>query len=173
MDNPWHSVSAGTPKEVQAIIEVPKDSFLKYELDKETGLMKLDRPLYSAVHYPGDYGFIPQTLAEDNDPLDVIIVSNFSTYPGTLVRARPVGVLEMRDQKERDDKIVAVHASDPNFAQVKSLKDLPRHLLLEITRFFETYKELEGKKVKVLRVKGLKESHATIRKAMLSYKREF
>jgi len=157
MTNPWHDVPRGKklPDEINAIIEVPKDSKLKYELDKNSGLIMLDRPLYSAVHYPGDYGFIPRTYWDDGDPLDIIIISNFSVYPNTTVRVRPIALLDMYDGKERDDKVIAVHATDPRFDGYRTVKDIPKHVLLEIKHFFETYKELQKKKVKVLSVKDV------------------
>ncbi len=175
MVHPWHEVSFGkkAPKEVNAVIEVPKDCKLKYELDKETGLMKLDRVLYSAMHYPGDYGFIPQTYWEDNDPLDILVVSNFPVYPKTIVVAKPVGLIEMNDGKEKDDKIIAVHAADPRFDGINSLNDLPGHLLKEVKHFFETYKELQGMKVEVIDVKNVKEAWKTIEKGIKLYKKKF
>jgi inorganic pyrophosphatase len=175
MTHPWHDISPGqdVPNEVIAIIEVPKDSKLKYELDKETGLMKLDRVLYSAVHYPGDYGFIPQTYWDDNDPLDILILSNFPVYPRTIVRARPIGVLHMSDGNERDDKIIAVHATDPRFNRYKKISDVPDHILLEIKHFFETYKLLQNKKVKVLSIKNVTVARQDIRKGIENYKKKF
>lgn len=175
MTNPWHDVSYGNkaPKEVQAIVEVPKNSVLKYELDKETGLIKLDRVLYSAVHYPGDYGFIPRTYWEDGDPLDVIILSNFPVYPKTIVTVRPIGVLHMVDEEESDHKIICVHATDPRFNRYKDLKDVPEHILKEIKHFFETYKELQEKKVKVLSLHNVKVARKHILKAIENYKEKF
>ena len=175
MAHPCHDITYGkkAPWEVQAIIEVPKDCSLKYELDKESGLMRLDRALYSAVYYPGDYGFIPRTYWEDSDPLDILIISNFSTYPGTIVNARPIGIIDMYDGSERDDKIIAVHASDPRFKDFRTLKDVPEHMLLEIKHFFETYKQLQKKKVKVLNFKGVEAAHKCIRRGIKLYEKEF
>lgn len=175
MTNPWHDVHYGkkAPLEVNAIIEVPKSSILKYELDKDSGLMKLDRPLYSAVHYPGDYGFIPQTYWDDDDPLDIIIISNFPVYPNTIVKARPIGLLDMYDGEERDDKIIAVHATDPRFNGIASVEDLPDHVILEIRHFFETYKELQDKKVKVLSIKDLDSAKECINKGIKLYEEKF
>ncbi len=153
LSHPWHDISSGdeSPRIVNAIIEIPRDSQLKYELDKETGILKLDRFLYSAVYYPGDYGFIPQTLWEDGDPMDIIILTNKPVYPLTLVRARVIGVIRMIDAKELDDKIIGVYDSDPRHSEYKSLKDIPRHVIAELKHFFETYKELQfqGEKVSV------------------------
>jgi inorganic pyrophosphatase len=175
MVNPWHDISYGkdAPEEFTVIIEVPKDGKLKYELDKETGLMKLDRVLYSAVHYPGDYGFIPQTYAPDGDPVDVLIISNYPTYPNTIVRARPIGVLIMSDGHDRDDKIIAVHAADPRFNDIFKLDDMPQHMVLEIKHFFEIYKELQGMKVKILNLKGVEEAKRTILHGIETYKIKF
>ncbi len=143
--HPWHDISSGdeSPKVVNAIIEIPRDSQLKYELEKESGILKLDRFLYSAVHYPGDYGFIPQTLWEDGDPMDIIILTNKPVYPLTLVSARVIGVIRMIDNNELDDKIVAVYDRDPRYSEYKSLKDIPKHIVVELKHFFETYKELQ------------------------------
>lgn len=175
MVHPWHDLSFGDniPNEVNAVIEVPKDSKLKYELHKESGLLKLDRALYSAVHYPGDYGFIPRTYWEDNDPLDILVISNFPVYPLTIVRARPIGVMEMYDGEERDDKIIAVHASDPRFNRYKSLKDVSEHLLLEIKNFFEIYKELQSRKVTVWSMKDVADAKKCIAHGIKLYEKQF
>ncbi len=175
MVHPWHDVSVGpkAPVEINVVVEVPKDSKLKYELDKDTGLIKLDRPLYSAVHYPGDYGFVPRTLFADGDPLDVLVISNFSVFPRTIVTARPIGILDMNDGEEKDDKIIAVHATDPRFKRYQSLKDVPEHMLYEIKHFFETYKELQNKKVNVWSMRDIKQAHAAIRESMTAYEKKF
>jgi inorganic pyrophosphatase len=175
MTHPWHDISPGkkAPEEINVIIEVPKDSMLKYELDKSSGLLKLDRPLYSAVHYPGDYGFVPQTYWDDNDPMDVLIISNFPVYPGTIVVARPLGIMDMSDGDEKDDKIIAVHATDPRFKRYQSLADVPEHMLFEIKNFFETYKELQNKKVNVWAMKDVGEAHQAIRRGIKMYVKKF
>jgi inorganic pyrophosphatase len=175
MANPWHDVPYGpkVPEEINAVIEVPKDSKLKYELDKETGMLMLDRALYSAVHYPGDYGFIPRTYWDDKDPLDILVLSNFPVYPMTIVKARPIGLIEMDDGNERDDKIIAVHSRDPRFDQYMHLKDIANHMLLEIKHFFETYKQLQKKKVKVLNLKEVSEAKECIMKAVKLYEQHF
>ncbi|MBW2983063.1 inorganic diphosphatase [Candidatus Woesearchaeota archaeon] len=173
--HPWHDLPFGehAPDEVQAFIEVPKGSRLKYELDKDSGFIKLDRVLYSAVHYPGDYGFIPQTLSEDGDPTDIVIIANFPVHPSTIVRARPIGILEMVDADERDEKIIAVHASDPRFDRYQDLEDMGEHQVLEIKHFFETYKQLQGKDVEIKGIHGKEAAHEAIRKAIESYQEGF
>ncbi len=153
LSHPWHDIPSGdkSPRIVNAIIEIPRDSQIKYELDKETGILRLDRFLYSAVYYPGDYGFIPQTLWEDGDPMDIIILTNKPVYPLTLVRARVIGVIRMIDAKELDDKIIGVYDSDPRYSEYNNLKDIPKHVIVELKHFFETYKELQlgGQEVSV------------------------
>lgn len=149
----WHDIPIGVkaPLIVNAIIEIPKDSKLKYEYDKETGLLKLDRFLFSAVHYPGDYGFVPQTLWEDGDPLDIIILTTRSiTYPLTLAEVRVIGVARMIDNGEKDDKIIAVYNADPRYAEYTDLTDIPKHYLEELKHFFESYKQLEGKQCQIM-----------------------
>jgi inorganic pyrophosphatase len=153
LNHPWHDISPGdeSPRIVNAIIEIPRDSQQKYELDKDSGILKLDRFLYSAVYYPGDYGFIPQTLWEDGDPMDIIILTNRPVYPLTLVSARVIAVIRMIDNKELDDKIIGVYESDPRYSEYNGLKDIPKHVVAELKHFFETYKELQlpGEKVTV------------------------
>ena len=148
--HPWHdtylddtSISAAFP----VIIEIPKGSKNKYELDKETGLLKLDRVLHSAVHYPADYGFIPRTYCDDGDPLDALVLSQEPVFPLTIVQARAIGVMRMRDEKGIDDKIVAVSVHDPAFADYTDEAQLPPHVLRQLRRFFEDYKALEHKQV--------------------------
>ncbi len=139
-------VPAGThiPDRVNAIVEIPKGRRSKFEIDKATGLMRLDRYLYSSSHYPGDYGFIPQTKAEDNDPLDILIMVNEPTFSGCLIRARVVGLFRMKDRGANDYKVLGVPDSDPLFAEICDLEDVPQHFLREVEHFFSTYKQLEG-----------------------------
>lgn len=173
--HPWHDIKPGkdVPEEVNAIIEVPKNSTLKYELDKESGLMKLDRVLYSAVHYPGDYGFIPQTYWDDNDPLDIIVLSNFPVHPKTIVHVRPIGVIHMVDNEESDDKIIAVHATDPRFDKFRDITDVPDHVIKELQHFYETYKQLQEKKVKVMAIENAATARKKILRGIELYKKKF
>lgn len=134
---------------IDVVIEIPKGSRNKYEYDVETGRFVLDRMLFSAMHYPADYGFIPETLAEDGDPMDVLVLVGEATFPGCTIRAHPVGVFEMRDEKGPDAKILSVPISDPQWNWVKTLDDVPVQLLREITHFFQVYKDLEDKKTEV------------------------
>ena len=148
----WRDLPPGpkSPEVVTAVIEIPAKSRNKYELDKESGLLKLDRVLYSAVHYPGDYGFIPRTLHEDNDPMDILVRINEPTFPGCLIEARPIGVLRMLDKGEPDDKILAVPTNDPFHNEYYDIADIPQHYLKEVEHFFHIYKDLEGKRVQIL-----------------------
>src|SRR5687767_2976087 len=149
MIHPWRDLPPGPhpPEEVTAVIEIARGSRNKYELDKEHGLLKLDRVLYSAVHYPGDYGFIPRTLHEDGDPLDVLVRIQEQTFPGCMIDVRPIGVLRMLDRGEPDDKILGVPLHDPAHEEYFDIADIPQHMLREIEYFFTTYKDLEGKRV--------------------------
>ena len=134
---------------IDVFVEIPKGSRNKYEWDHETGNFVLDRMLFSAVHYPGDYGFVPNTYAEDDDPLDALVILGEPTVPGCIIRTRVVGIFHMSDEKGRDSKILGVPDSDPRWAKVKELEDVPEHLIAEIGHFFSIYKDLEGKKVVV------------------------
>lgn len=175
MVNVWHDVPVGkkAPEIVNAIIEIPKDSQIKYEIDKDTGLLMLDRYLYSAMHYPGDYGLVPQTLWDDGDPLDILVFTGRPTYPMTLCECRVIGVLRMVDGEEKDDKILAIHHGDPRFAEWKDVKDIPQHLIKELHNFMERYKELEGKTVKVFEVLGRDAAFKDIEKAQKLYQDKF
>ena len=153
------------------IIEIPKGSKNKYELDKETGLLRLDRVLYSSVHYPADYGFIPRTFCDDGDPLDALVLGQEPVYPLTIVEARAVGVMRMRDEKGIDDKIVAVSVHDPAFADYTDKDQLPAHVLRQVRRFFEDYKALEHKQVIVEDMLGPAEALRIIREALELYRR--
>jgi inorganic pyrophosphatase len=149
--NFWHDLSPGRapPDEVTAVVEIPRGSRNKYELDKKSGLLRLDRVLYSAVHYPGDYGLIPRTLAEDGDPLDILVIVNEATFPGCQIDCRPIGVLKLLDRGEPDDKILAVPSNDPFYGEYFDIADLPGHYLREVEHFFHIYKDLEGKRVEI------------------------
>jgi len=175
MHNPWHDVAAGDhpPERVTAIIEIPAGSRNKYELDKVSGQFKLDRVLYSAVHYPGDYGFIPQTLHEDNDPLDILVRINESTFPGCQIACRPIGVLRMLDRGEPDEKILAVPCDDPYHNDVFDIADMPQHYLREIEHFFHIYKDLEGKRVEIQGWEKSESAVAIIQKSMDRYQAKY
>lgn len=149
--HPWHDVSPGDdlPMEFNAVVEIPKGSNVKYELDKETGLLRLDRVLHSAVYYPANYGFIPRTLADDDDPLDVLVLCQEEVMPLTLVRARAIGMMVMIDGGKRDEKILAVAIDDPEYAGFRETFQLPAHRLRMLRRFFQDYKTLEAKSVEV------------------------
>lgn len=144
--SPYAAIPPGTniPSAVNSIVEIPKGRRSKFEVDKKTGLIKLDRYLYSSSHYPGDYGFIPQTLAEDGDALDILVMVNEPTFSGCLIEARVVGLFRMKDHGLNDFKVLAVPHSDPLFAEYNDLKDVPKHFLREVEHFFATYKQLEG-----------------------------
>jgi inorganic pyrophosphatase len=147
---------------VEAVVEIPRGSRNKYEYDAGTGAIRLDRVLFSSVHYPGDYGFIPGTRSDDGDPLDVLILVEEPTFPGCHVRVRPIGVLLMQDEKGIDEKILGVPVADPRFAEVADLGDLPKHWLAEIENFFERYKALEGKTVFAEGWRGAREANRVL-----------
>lgn len=161
--NLWHDVPLGdnAPNEINVIIEIPKGSANKYEVDKETGLIKLDRANYSSAPYPFDYGFAPQTLWDDADPLDVIVLTTFPLHPGILVAVRPVAVMDMVDNGESDYKIIAVPVEDKRWDDVQDLADLNKHSLKEFQHFFETYKALKGKPAPV-EIKGVYDKQAAL-----------
>lgn len=175
--NLWHDIPLGdkAPDEFNAIVEIPKGSYNKYEIDKETGLIALDRANYSSYPYPFDYGFAPQTLWEDDDALDIIILTTFPLNPGILVRVRPVAVMEMIDSGESDFKIVAVPVADKRWEDVQDLKDLNKHSLKEFQHFFETYKKLKGNGdvVEVNGYKGMKEAKEAVEKSIELYAKKF
>ena len=149
--NIWHNINPKriTPDDFVAVIEIPKGSKNKYELDKETGLIKLDRILHTSTHYPANYGLIPRTYADDNDPLDVLVLCSETLFPMTLVRCYPIGVIRMLDQGHRDDKIIAIPFDDPNYNSYSDIADLPPHIVEEMIHFFSVYKELEQKSTAV------------------------
>lgn len=174
MIHPWHDVTPGEdiPQEFNAVIEIPFGSSVKYELDKESGLIKLDRILYSAVYYPANYGFIPQTLAEDNDPLDVLVLCQETVAPLTLIHARTIGLMTMIDQGERDHKIIAVATDDPEFNSYREAAEMPPHRLTMLRRFFQDYTQLEGKVVEVNEIQPAKEAFPIIEDALIRYSRQ-
>jgi inorganic pyrophosphatase len=172
--HPWHDSYLDDEQIAKAfpvVIEIPKGSTNKYELDKETGLLRLDRVLYSAVHYPADYGFIPRTFCDDGDPLDVLVLGQEPVYPLTIVEARAVGAMRMRDEKGIDDKIVAVSVRDPAFADYTDHSQLPAHVLRQLRRFFEDYKVLEQKQVVVEDLIGPAQALDVIREALELYRK--
>jgi inorganic pyrophosphatase len=173
MLHPWHEVDIGeqAPEIVRAVIEIPKGSKLKYELDKSNGLIMVDRVLFSSVHYPANYGFIPRTYCEDRDPLDVLVLGQEPVVPLTIMRAKIIGVMRMQDQGEADDKLIAVHADDPEYAHYASINDLPPHRMTEVRRFFEDYKTLENKKVIVERFLDREEALVILNDAISLYNR--
>jgi len=174
--HPWHGINptSDSPDIFQAVIEISKGSKAKYEIDKPSGLLKLDRVLFSAVHYPANYGFIPQTYAGDHDPLDILVFSQIDIPPLALVKASVIGVMRMIDKGELDDKIIAVATDDVSVKSIKSFNDLPPHLLIEIRRFFEDYKKLEQKSpVIVDQFLGKKEALEIINESILEYSKRF
>jgi len=171
--HPWHDIPTGPrpPAEVTAVIEIPTNERNKYELDKQLGVFRLDRVLYSAVHYPGDYGFLPRTLGDDGDPLDILVLMQEPVEPLTIVRARAIGGLRMTDDKGGDDKIVAVCIDDPAVAHYAALSELPPHIMRELDRFFRDYKALEGKLSEVGELYGKAEAFAVIERSRQAYDR--
>jgi inorganic pyrophosphatase len=172
VDSDKISYGKKSPEIVNAIIEIPMNSQNKYELDKKSGLLFLDRPLYSAIHYPGDYGFIPQTFWEDGDPLDILVLTSKPVYPLTLAEVRVIGVLVMEDSGEMDNKIIGVYESDPHSQNINEISQIHSHKIKEIIHFFETYKELQGKKCKILEIKGKEEAYKNIKKAIADWKKK-
>lgn len=174
-NNPWHSVSTGdkTPEFVNAIVEIPKGSKSKYELDKETGLLKMDRVLFSAVHYPANYGFIPKTLSADSDPLDILVISSIPVVPFCIVEAKIIGIMTMIDEDERDDKIIAVAKNDMSVNYLNDVHELPPHTTIELKRFFEDYKKLEHKNVFVEKFLGKSEAYKIISESIQNYQKTF
>ena len=174
MIHPWHDVTPGEniPQEYNSIIEIPFGSSVKYELDKQSGLIKLDRILYSAVYYPANYGFIPQTLAEDDDPLDVLVLCQETVVPLTIIHARTIGLMTMVDAGKKDHKIIAVATDDPEFNSYKEAAEMPPHRLTMLRRFFQDYKQLEGKAVEVDDIQPAKVAYPIIEDALARYSRQ-
>lgn len=171
MIHPWHDVTPGgkLPREFNTIIEIPFGSSVKYELDKTSGLIKLDRVLYSAVYYPANYGFIPQTLAEDDDPLDVLVLCQETVVPLTIIYARAIGLMTMIDSGKQDHKIIAVATEDPEFNAYREAAEMPPHRSLMLRRFFQDYKQLEGKSVEVDEIQPAAEAYPIIEDALRRY----
>ncbi len=171
MIHPWHDVTPGEqiPREFNAIIEIPFGSSVKYELDKTSGLIKLDRILYSAVYYPANYGFIPQTLAEDDDPLDVLVLCQETVVPLTLIHSRTIGLMTMLDGGKKDHKIIAIATEDPEFNSYQEASEMPPHRMAMLRRFFQDYKQLEGKAVEVDEMQPAAKAYPIIEDALARY----
>lgn len=171
MSNIWHDINPKriTPEDFMAVIEIPKGSKKKYELDKETGLIMLDRILYTSTHYPANYGFIPRTYGDDLDPLDVLVLCSESIEPLTLVRCFPIGVINMIDNGRNDEKIVAIPFQDPTYNTYADIDDLPGHIFEEMVHFFSVYKALEGKQTAVDEIAHRVQAVEIIQKALDSY----
>ncbi len=175
MSNIWHDMNPKriTPHDFECVIEITKGSKKKYELDKECGLLRLDRILYTSTHYPANYGFIPRTYGDDNDPLDVLVLCSESIEPMTLVRCYPIGVISMVDNGRNDEKIIAIPFSDPTYNQYKSIDELPKHIFDEMRHFFSVYKALENKETAVNEVRGPEDAVTIITDAITHYVDEF
>jgi inorganic pyrophosphatase len=173
--HPWHGAhyGANAPGRVNALIEIPQGSRSKYEVDKDTGLLKLDRVIYSSFQYPINYGFIPQTLGQDSDPLDILVLCSQSIQSLCLVEANVIGNMQMIDSGMTDDKIIAVAAKDPSVNHIERVEDLPRHFLLELRNFFEQYKVLENKKVEIDNFQDKATAFRVINEAIVFYKENF
>lgn len=174
MAHAWHDVSVGAeaPEIFQVIIEIPQGGKVKYELDKETGLLRVDRVLYSSVVYPANYGFIPQTLGDDDDPLDAVVLMQEPVMPLSILRARAIGMMSMLDHGQNDEKIICVHLDDPAFSGYWHIRELPEHRLRELRRFFQDYKALEDKDVLVKDFFGPEKAKAVIGQGIKLYKEQ-
>ena len=173
--NIWHDISDEriTRESFEVVIEISKGSKMKYELDKETGMLKLDRVLHTSTHYPANYGFIPKTLAEDNDPLDALVLCSEQIVPMTLVKCYPIGVISMMDNGAHDHKVIAIPFGDPTYNSYKDISQLPPHIFEEIQHFFTVYKTLENKKTVVDEAKGALSSVGIVEEAIEMYKKKF
>ena len=169
--NIWHDISPKriTKNDFEMVVEIEKGSKCKYELDKETGALRLDRILYTSTHYPANYGFIPRSYADDLDPLDVVLLCSESVHPMTLVRCYPIGVISMIDNGRFDEKIIAIPFDDPTYNTYKDITDIPPHIFEEMMHFFRVYKELEGKETAVNEMKGASEAEEIVQRAIDSY----
>ena len=172
VSNPWHNVTPGEdiPNIVNSIIEIPKGSKCKYELDKKSGLLKLDRVLFSSVHYPANYGFIPQSYCADKDPLDILVICSIEVDPLCIIESKVIGVMRMIDNNEEDDKIIAVANNDMAVNYINDISELPPHTVVELKRFFEDYKKLEHKEVVVENFLGKKEAYKSVVESIELYK---
>ncbi len=171
--NLWHDIESGSKDEINVIVEINKGSKNKYEVDKKTGLIALDRVAHTAQDFPFDYGFIPRTLWHDDDPIDVILLTTYPLLPGVLVHARPVAIMNMIDSGDADDKIIAVPTDDPRFEGVKDLSDINPHTLKEIEHFYSTYKKLQHKEVEVKGFKGKSEAQEAFEEGIKLYENKF
>jgi len=173
--NIWHDISKEriTKEEFMGVIEISRGCKNKYELDKETGMLRLDRVLYTATHYPVNYGFIPRTYADDNDPLDVLVLCQENITPLTLVDAYPIGIIKMIDDESIDEKVIAIAKQDPFYNQYTDISELPSHVFDEITHFFEVYKQLENKYTLVKEILGKEEAQKAIEQAIIAYEEKF
>ena len=169
--NLWHDIETGVdvPEKINVIVEIPKGSMNKYEYDKKYNIIKLDRVLFSPFHYPGDYGLIPQTLSEDGDPLDALVLVTNPTYPGVLIESRPIGLLQMKDDGESDDKIICVSTNDPRYDCKADIADIEDHYRSEIAHFFQVYKDLEGKKVEIIGWKSAEDAKRVVTESIKRY----
>ena len=175
LNNPWHDLHIGdnAPEVVNGVIEIPTQCRAKYELDKDSGMLMLDRVLYSSINYPANYGFIPRTYCEDKDPLDILVFSQIKIVPMCIVSSRVIGVMRMQDGGESDDKIIAVAENDMSVAHISDISELPPHSLKEVTSFFEDYKKLENKEVIVEEMLGREAAIAIIKQNQIDYVNEF
>jgi len=171
MPNPWHDLPTGPnpPDQLTVFVEIPRGSRNKYELDKDSGQLKLDRVLYSAVHYPGDYGFLPRTFAGDHDPLDALVILTVPTFPGCCITVRPIGLFRMSDREEMDEKVLCVPELDPLYAGYRDVSDVPQHFLKEVEHFFSIYKDLEGGRITPIGWSDASAAKQVIGEAMTRY----
>jgi inorganic pyrophosphatase len=174
MSHPWHDLSPGddVPREFNAIVEIPLGSNVKYEMDKDSGMIRVDRILYSAVFYPANYGFIPQTLAEDGDPLDVLVLCQEPVVPLTMIHSRTIGLMTMLDSGLKDHKIIAVATRDPEFNEYHTIEQITQHRRLMLKRFFQDYKKLEGKSVEVEDILPAQDAYPVIEAALRQYNKK-
>ncbi len=173
--NIWHDIDSERvkPQDFYAIIEIPKGCKVKYELDKETGMLLMDRVLYTSTHYPANYGFIPKTYADDHDPLDVLLLCSETLVPLSMVRCFPIGVIMMEDGGEKDEKIIALPYGDPTYNSYADISELPEHIMKEMSHFFSVYKALEGKKTFIESIKDHKSAEEIIASCIAKYKQAF